>query len=157
LPTPCASAAESFWRREKRGAEEEQMRILENRQWRHELIGKIQDYERLLADAEAQLTTARKRAETELGPWVERAKQAIAHARELGHKALGDVDQAARMLRSLVEEFKAREAGEAGLSGTGRKVVRRAKIEAQALRHGVKVGLRMARRVSKRGKATTKA
>ncbi len=135
------------------------MRILENRQWRHELIGKIQEYERLLADAEAQLTTARKRAETEFGPWVERAKQAIGHARELGHKALGDVDQAARMLRALVEEFKDRESaiGEAGLSETGRKVVRRAQIEAKALRHGVKVGLRMARRVSRRGKAKTKA
>jgi hypothetical protein len=36
---------------------------------------------------------------------------------------------------------------------TGRDVVRRATIEAKALRHGVKVGLRVARRASKRAKA----
>ena len=134
------------------------MRILENRRWRQQLIGKVQEYEGLLAEAESELTAARKRVGQDFGTWAEQAKQAIAEAREAGRKALADIEQSATQLRGMVAELAARKGtpSEAGLSETGRKVVRRATIEAKALRHGVKVGLRMARRVSKRAK-TSKA
>jgi hypothetical protein len=138
------------------GAKEVGMRILENRRWRQQLIGKVQEYEGLLAEAEAELTAARKRLGQDFGTWAEQAKQAIAEAREAGRKALADIEQSAARLRGMVAELAARKGtpSEAGLSETGRKVVRRATIEAKALRHGVKVGLRMARRVSKRTKAS---
>ncbi len=132
------------------------MRILENRRWRQELIGKVQEYHGLLAEAEAQLTAARKRAGQEMGTWAEQAKQTLADAREAGRKALTDIERSTAQLQSVLGQIAAYRGADAqaGLSDAGRKVVRRATIEAKALRHGVKVGLRMARRVSNRTKAS---
>jgi uncharacterized protein YjbJ (UPF0337 family) len=104
-----------------------------------------------------------------------RAQRATGEAQEKLGKLLGDIEREAEVIRGAgqtalegleravaagrgyLDQIKDRLAEVEVLPPSvvtkGREAVRRASIEARALRHGVKVGLRVAKRASKRAKA----
>lgn len=89
----------------------------------------------LLADVEQEADRVRGAGEGVL--------RALQHAVEVGQGALARAEERLRTLAP--PRVPAREKGKAA--------VRRATIEVKAIRHGVRVGLRMAARVSRRAKA----
>jgi len=141
------------------------MATLEVRRLRHQMVGKVREYEGHLMRLEGQLLILRARAEraageagAELGSLVSKAEREVEAAREVGRKALVELehatDAARASLAQIAERLAPLEEGATEVVKKGKAVVHRAAIEAKALRHGVKVGLRVARRVSRRRQAT---
>ncbi len=137
----------------------------EVRRLRQKMAGVVREYEGHLLRLEGQLLVLRAKAQragedaqTALARLLTQAEGEVEAARELGRTALSGLERAAEAARTCLTDLKNRlEVAESGVPGAvakGRAVVRRATIEAKALRHGVRVGIRMARRVSKRVKGS---
>jgi hypothetical protein len=139
------------------------MVTMEMRGFRRQVLGRLREYEGHIKRLEGQLLILRGRVERASGEAAEKLGEVLANldqeaewVREAGRAALQGMDRAVAAGQALLDKVKDRLAeakGAApGVVGKGRAVVRRATIEARALRHGVKVGLRVARRASKRSK-----
>lgn len=144
--------------------EEDDMARLEMRGFQRQVLGKLREYEGHLKRLEGQLMILRGRAERATGEAQVKLGQMLADVerdaegvRAAGRAALEGLERAVSAGQAFLEQMKGRLAEVEALAPTvvskGREVVRRATIEAKALRHGVKVGLRVARRASKRAKA----
>jgi len=129
---------------------------------RHQMAGKVREYEGHLMRLEGQLLVLRGRvdraagdAATDLSSLLAQTEREVEAAREVGRAALVGLERATDATSACLEQLKSRmaEAGAPNVVEKGRAAVRRATIEAKALRHGVKVGIRVARRVSRRTKA----
>jgi hypothetical protein len=96
-------------------------------------------------------------AQVQLGQMLADVEREAEGVRAAGRAALEGLERAVASGRTFLEQMKGRLAEVEELAPSvvskGRGVVRRARIEAKALRHGVKVGLRVARRASRRAKA----
>lgn len=141
------------------------MGSLEGRGFRRQMQGKLKEYEGHLRRLEGQLLIVRGKADraageaqVKLGSLVEEVEREAEKLREAGRVALEGLTRAAEVGQGYLERLRSQvtdaEAAAPAVLAKGRAVVRRATIEAKALRHGVRVGLRMARRVSKRVKAS---
>jgi hypothetical protein len=135
----------------------------EVRRLRHQMAGKVREYEGHLLRLEGQLLVLRARVDRAAGDaaaglasLLAQTEREVEVAREVGRAALAGLERATDATSACLEQLKSRmaEAGGPNVVEKGRAVVRRATIEAKALRHGVKVGIRVARRVSRRTKAT---
>ena len=140
------------------------MGAMEMRGFRRQVLGKLHQYEGHLLKLEGQLKILRGRAERatgeaqiKLGEILSEVERGVDGVRGAGLAALEGLERAAETGQALMGQMKGRlsdvEAAVPTVVAKGRAVVKRATIEAKALRHGVKVGLRVARRVSKRVKA----
>ncbi len=140
------------------------MATLEMRRLRHQIVSKVHEYEGHLVRLEGQLLILRAKSEriagevgADLASLVAAAEREVGKAREIGRAALVELDRGSEIARACLERVKSQLAKVEGsvpqALDKGRAAVRRATIEAKALRHGVKVGIRVARRVSRRQKA----
>ena len=129
---------------------------------RHQLAGRVREYEGHLMRLEGQLLVLRGRVDRAAGDaaiglasLLAQTEREVEAAREVGRAALVGLERATDATSACLEQLKSRmaEAGAPNVVEKGRAAVRRATIEAKALRHGVKVGIRVARRVSRRTKA----
>lgn len=128
------------------------------------MLGKLREYEGHLKRLEGQLMILRGRAERATGEAQVKLGQVLVDleheaeaVRAAGRAALEGLERAVAAGRAFLDQMKGRMAEVEGLApavvSKGREAVRRATIEAKALRHGVKVGLRVARRASRRAKS----
>ncbi len=140
------------------------MASLEMRGFQRQVLGKLREYEGHVRRLEGQLLILRGKAERATGEAQEKLGHLLAEVereaegvREAGRAALQGLERAVEAGRSFLDQMKGRLADVEAVAPTvvakSRAAVRRATIEAKALRHGVKVGLRVARRASKRAKA----
>jgi hypothetical protein len=140
------------------------MASLEVRGFRRQVMGKLREYEGHLLRLEGQLMILRGKAERAAGEGQVKLGQVLADleretesVRSAGKAALEGFERAVQAGQTLLDQMKDRLAEAEALAPTlvakGRSAVRRAAIEAKALRHGVKVGLRVARRTSRRVRA----
>jgi hypothetical protein len=143
---------------------EANMATLEMRGFQRQILGKLREYEGHLKRLEGQLMILRGRAERATGEGQVKLGQVLADVereadrmRAAGRAVLDGLERAVAAGQPFLDQMKGRlaevEAVVPSVVHKGREVVRRATIEAKALRHGVKVGLRVARRASKRAKA----
>jgi uncharacterized protein YjbJ (UPF0337 family) len=134
------------------------------RGFRRQVLGKLREYEGQVKRLEGQLLVLRGRAERATGEAQEKLGKLLAEvereaeaARGAGQAALEGLDRAAAAGQSFLEAVKGRLAEvkitAPSVVAKSREALRRATIEAKALRHGVKVGMRVAKRASKRAKA----
>ena len=141
------------------------MATLQVRGFRRQVLGKLRQYEGQLLKLEGNIKILRGRAEratgeaqVKLGEILSEVERGVDGVRGAGQAALQGLERAAEVGQSLMDQMKTRlseaEVAAPAVLAKGRAVVNRAAIEAKALRHGVKVGLRVARRVSKRVKAS---
>ncbi len=148
----------------REGRTEAQMASLEMRGFQRQVLGKLREYEGHVRRLEGQLLILRGKAERATGEAQEKLGHLLAEVereaegvREAGRMALQGLERAVEAGRSFLDQMKGRLADVEAVAPTvvakGRAAVRRATIEAKALRHGVKVGLRVARRASKRVRA----
>jgi hypothetical protein len=140
------------------------MATLEMRGFQRQVLGKLREYEGHLKRLEGQLLILRGRAERATGEAQVKLGQVLVDleheaeaVRAAGRAALEGLERAVAAGRAFLDQMKGRMAEVEGLApavvSKGREAVRRATIEAKALRHGVKVGLRVARRASRRAKS----
>lgn len=140
------------------------MATLEMRGFQRQVLGKLREYEGHLKRLEGQLMILRGRADratgeaqVKLGQMLADVEREAEGVRAAGRAALDGLERAARAGQVFLDQMKGRlaevEVIAPAVVSKGRDVVRRATIEAKALRHGVKVGLRVARRASRRAKA----
>jgi hypothetical protein len=140
------------------------MASMEIQGFRRQLTATLHEYEGYLKQLEGKLLVLRGKAERARGEAGETLGQALARleheAEEItgaGLQALERFGHAVEVAKGGLERVKEQATGDATtpkkVLATGKAVVHKAAIEAKALRHGVKVGLRVARRVSKRVKA----
>jgi hypothetical protein len=131
---------------------------------RRQLMARLREYEGHVKRFEGQLLILRGRAERASGEAAEKLATLLADLereaeglRQAGRAAVEGMERAVGAGQAVLEGLKGKlaEAGVAapGVLAKGKAAVRRASIEAQALRHGVRVGLRVARRTAKRQKA----
>jgi uncharacterized protein YjbJ (UPF0337 family) len=132
--------------------------------FRRQVLGKLREYEGHVKRLEGQLMILRGRAERATGEAQEKLAKVLAEVereaegvRSAGRLALEGLERAVAAGQAFLEQVKGRlaEVGvpPASVVTRGREALRRATIEAKALRHGVKVGIRVAKRASKRAKA----
>jgi len=140
------------------------MATLEMKGFRRQVLGKLREYEGHVKRLEGQLMILRGRAERatgeaqeKLGKLLTEVEREAEGVRGAGRTALEGLEHAVAAGHAFLDQVKGRlaevEAAAPQLVSKGREAVRRATIEAKALRHGVRVGLRVARRTSKRAKA----
>jgi len=140
------------------------MATLEMRGFRRQVLGKLREYEGHVKRLEGQLMILRGRAERATGEAQEKLGKLLADVereaegmRGAGRVALEGLERAVAAGRAFLDEIKGRlaevEVPPPSVVVKSREAIRRATIEAKALRHGVKVGLRVAKRASKRAKA----
>jgi uncharacterized protein YjbJ (UPF0337 family) len=140
------------------------MESMETRGYRRQISGKLRQYEGHLTKLEGQLMILRGRAEratgeaqVKLGALLSEVERGIDGVRVAGRTALEGLERAAEAGQVLIEQVKDKLAEAEAVAPTviakGRAAVHRAAIEAKALRHGVKVGIRVARRASRKVKA----
>jgi hypothetical protein len=140
------------------------MTTLEMRGFRRQVLGKLREYEGHVKRLEGQLMILRGRAQRATGEAQEKLGKLLGDIereaeviRGAGQTALEGLERAVAAGRGYLDQIKDRLAEVEVLPPSvvtkGREAVRRASIEARALRHGVKVGLRVAKRASKRAKA----
>ena len=131
---------------------------------RRQLMARLREYEGHVKRLEGQLLILRGRAERAGGEAAEKLGTLLADlereaegVRQAGRAAVEGMERAVEAGQALLDGLKGKlaeaEAAAPGVLAKGKAVVRRAAIEAQALRHGVRVGLRVARRTTKRRKA----
>jgi uncharacterized protein YjbJ (UPF0337 family) len=146
---------------------EADMATLEMRGYRRQVLGKLREFEGQVKRLEGQLMILRGRAERATGEAQEKLGKLLAEVereaegvRGAGRAALDGLERAVSAGRGFLEQIKGRlaevELPPPSVMAKSREALRRATIEARALRHGVKVGLRVAKRASKRAK-TAKA
>jgi uncharacterized protein YjbJ (UPF0337 family) len=134
------------------------------RGYRRQVLGKLREYEGQVKRLEGQLLVLRGRAERATGEAQEKLGKLLAEiereaeaVRGAGQAALEGLERATAAGRSFLEAVKGRLAEvkitAPSVVAKSREALRRATIEAKALRHGVKVGMRVAKRASKRAKA----
>jgi hypothetical protein len=96
-------------------------------------------------------------AQEKLGKLLADVEREAEGMRGAGRVALEGLERAVAAGRAFLDEIKGRlaevEVPPPSVVVKSREAIRRATIEAKALRHGVKVGLRVAKRASKRAKA----
>ena len=137
---------------------------LELKGFRRQILGKLREYEGHVKRLEGHLMILRGRAERATGEAQQKVGQLLTEVereieglRGTGRAALEGLERATTAGQAFLDQIKARltevESMAPSVVAKGRAAVRRASIEARALRHGVKVGLRVARRASKRAKA----
>jgi hypothetical protein len=140
------------------------MASMEMRGFRRQVLGKLREYEGHVKRLEGQLMILRGRAERATGEAQEKLGKLLADVereaegmRGAGRVALEGLERAVAAGRAFLDEIKGRlaevEVPPPSVVVKSREAIRRATIEAKALRHGVKVGLRVAKRASKRAKA----
>lgn len=140
------------------------MATMEMRGFRRQVLGKLREYEGHVKRLEGQLMILRGRAERatgeaqeKLGKLLTEVEREAEGVRGAGRTALEGLERAVAAGQAFLNQLKGRAAELETMAPTvvakGREAMRRAAIEAKALRHGVKVGLRVARRVSRRAKA----
>jgi hypothetical protein len=140
----------------------------EIRRMRNQMAGLLREYEGHLLRLEGQLQILRGKvqragedARAKLSDLLVQAEREVEAAREMGRTALTGLERATETARTCAADLKSRFAGVRvrvpSAVAKGRAAVRRATIEAKALRHGVRVGFRVARRVSRRTKAAKAA
>lgn len=141
------------------------MTTLKMRGVRRQILGKLREYEGHVKRLEGQLMILRGRAQRATGETQEALGKLLAEVereaerlRGAGQVALEGLERAVAAGRTFLEGIKGRLAEVAvappSVVAKGREALRRATVEAKALRHGVKVGLRVAKRTSKRVRAT---
>jgi uncharacterized protein YjbJ (UPF0337 family) len=139
------------------------MASLEMRGYRRQVLGKLREYEGQVKRLEGQLLILRGKAERATGEAQEKVGKLLAEVereaevvRVAGRAALEGLERAVSSGRGFLELVKSRlaevEIPSPSVVAKSREALRRASIEAKALRHGVKVGLRVAKRASKRAK-----
>ncbi len=140
------------------------MATLEMRGYRRQLLGKLREYEGQIKRLEGQLLILRGKAERATGEAQEKLGKILAEVereaevvRVAGRAALEGLEHAVSAGRGFLDSVKSRlaevEIPPPSVVVKSREALRRATIEAKALRHGVKVGLRVAKRASKRARA----
>lgn len=140
------------------------MTTWEMRGFRRQVMGKLREYEGHVKRLEGQLLVLRGRAERATGEAQETLGKVLAEVereaegvRQAGRLALEGLERAVAAGRTFLEEVRGRLAElkvpPPSVVTKSREALRRATIEAKALRHGVKVGIRVAKRASKRAKA----
>ncbi len=143
------------------------MATLEMRGYRRQLLGKLREYEGQIKRLEGQLLILRGKAERATGEAQEKLGKILTEVereaevvRVAGRAALEGLEHAVSAGRGFLDMVKSRLAEvqipPPSVVVKSREALRRATIEAKALRHGVKVGLRVAKRASRRAK-TAKA
>ena len=140
------------------------MTTLEMRGFRRQVLGKLREYEGHIKRLEGQLMTLRGRAEratgeaqVRLGRLLTDVERDAEGVRNAGRVALEGLERAVAAGQLFLDQIKNRlaevQVPPPSVVVQGREALRRATIEAKALRHCVKVGLRVAKRASKRAKA----
>lgn len=140
------------------------MPILEMRGFRRQVLGKLREYEGHVKRLEGQIMILRGRAERATGEAQEKLGKLLADVereaegvRGAGRVALEGLERAVAagqtFLAGITSQLAEVEVPPPSVVAKSREAIRRATIEARALRHGVKVGLRVAKRASKRAKA----
>ncbi len=140
------------------------MATMEMRGYRRQVLGKLREYEGQVKRLEGQLLILRGKAERATGEAQEKLGKILTDiereaegVRVAGRAALEGLERAVSAGRGFLGLIKERlaevEIPPPSAVAKGREALRRATIEARALRHGVKVGLRVAKRASKRAKA----
>jgi hypothetical protein len=140
------------------------MTTMQARGFRRQMMGKLREYEGQLLRLEGQLLILRAKAQrvtgeaqARLGHVLEEMDRELETVQGAGRAALEGLGRAAELGGALLDRLKDDLQGLEGLAPSAvaksRVVAKRATIEAKALRHGVKVGLRVARRASRRAKA----
>ncbi len=143
------------------------MATLEMRGYRRQVLGKLREYEGQVKRLEGQLLILRGKAQRATGEAQEKLGKILTEiereaegVRVAGRAALEGLERAVSAGRGFLGLVKERlaevEIPPPSVVAKSREALRRATIEARALRHGVKVGLRVAKRASKRAK-TAKA
>ncbi len=141
------------------------MTTFEVRGFRRRILGKLREYEGHVKRLEGQIMILRGRAERATGEVQETLGKVLAEVereaekvRGAGQVALEGLERAVAAGQTFLEGIKGRlaelQVSPPSVVAKGREALRRATIEAKALRHGVKVGLRVAKRASKQVKAT---
>ena len=141
------------------------MMSMEMRGFRRQVLGKLREYEGYLKRLEGHILVLRGRAERATGEAQEKLGKLLADVereaeatRNTGRVALEGLERAVTAGQGLLEQVKNQlaelEVAPPSIVAKSREALRRATIEAKALRHGVKVGIRIAKRASKRTKAT---
>jgi len=131
---------------------------------RRQLMARLREHEGHITRLEGQLLILRAKAGRASGEAAEKLGQLLADlerdaegVRQAGHAAVEGMERAVAAGKAFLEQLKSRleeaEISAPGVLAKGKAAVRRATIEAQALRHGVRVGLRVARRTAKQRKA----
>jgi len=134
------------------------------RGFRRQVLGKLREYEGQVKRLEGQLLILRGKAERATGEAQEKLGKLLAEVereaetvRGAGLAALDGLERAVTAGGSFLEAVRGRlsevKIAPPSVMAKGRDALRRAGIEARALRHGVKVGMRVAKRASKRAKA----
>ena len=137
---------------------------MEIRGLRRQLMARLREYEGHIMRLEGHLLTLRGKAERASGEAAEKLRQLVTDVerdaeavREAGRAAVEGMERAVGAGKAFLGQLKGRleeaEAATPGILQKGKAVVRKATIEARALRYGVRVGLRVARRTAKRKKA----
>lgn len=140
------------------------MTTWEMRGFRRQVMGKLREYEGHVKRLEGQLLLLRGRAERATGEAQERLGKLLAEVereaegvRQAGRLALEGLERAVAAGHTFLEGVKGRLAElkvpPPSVVTKSREALRRAAIEAKALRHGVKVGIRVAKRASRRARA----
>ncbi|MBI4536788.1 MAG: hypothetical protein HY712_02390 [candidate division NC10 bacterium] len=130
---------------------------------RRDIGARLREFEEYLERFEERLQALHRRidrasgaAEAELGSLLADVEREADLTRSAGEAVLRELRRAVEIGRGAVERAEARlkvlEKPRLPAAERGKAAVRRAAIEVKALRHGVRVGLRMARRVSHRRK-----
>jgi uncharacterized protein YjbJ (UPF0337 family) len=139
------------------------MATLEMRGYRRQLLGKLREYEGQIKRLEGHLLILRGKAERATGEAQEKLGKILTEVereaevvRVAGRAALEGLERAVSAGREFLDMVKSRlaevEISIPSVVVKSREALRRATIEAKALRHGVKVGLRVAKRASRRAK-----
>ncbi len=140
------------------------MTTADMRGFRREVLGKLREYEGHMKRLEGQLLTLRGKAggasgeaQETLGRFLAQVERQAEEVQSAGRAALDGLERAVAAGQVFLEQMKTQlgdvEVVSQSVVAKSREAVRRAAIEAKALRHGVKVGLRVAKRASKRAKA----
>jgi hypothetical protein len=130
---------------------------------RREIASRLREYEESLVRFEEQLRLLHRRIDrasgedqAELGSLLADVEREAELTRDAGGAVLRELRRAVEIGRGAVERAEARvkavDMPRHPAAEKGKAVVRRAAIEVKALRHGVRVGLRIARRVSRQTK-----
>ena len=133
---------------------------------RRDIGSRMREYEKCLAHFEEHLQTLHRRidrasgeAQAELGSLLAEVEREAELTLGAGEAVLRELRRAVEIGRGALERAGARvkavESPRIPASEKGKAVVRRAAIEVKAIRHGVRVGLRIARRASRRVKTAT--
>jgi hypothetical protein len=126
-------------------------------------MARLREYEGHVKRVEGQLLILRGKAERAGSEAAEKLGQILADlerdaegVRQAGRAAVEGMERAVAAGQGFLERLKGRleeaELAAPGVLAKSRAAVRRATIEARALRHGVRVGLRVARRTAKQKK-----